>query len=231
MINTDQRETEKFNRLAQQWWDPQGPLRTLHDINPLRLKYVEQFLDLKDKTVLDVGCGAGIFSEALARRGARVTAIDTSPEVLAVAGQHAHDNGLSIDYRESTIETLAADRSAAYDVITCMELLEHVPDPASVIDACARLLTGDGHAFFSTINRTAKAWLQTILGAEYLLRLLPAGTHDYARFIRPSELACWCEKYNLSVDDIHGMGYVPLIHKTFLSGRPDVNYLLHARRY
>ena len=230
MHNTDHLETEKFNRLARQWWDPEGPMRVLHNINPLRQNYVERFLDINNKTVLDIGCGAGLFSEALARCGARVTAIDTASESIIVARQHARDAGLDIDYREATAEMLTDDFPSGFDVITCMELLEHVPEPASVIEACSRLLKSSGHAFFSTINRTAKAYFLAILGTEYLFRLLPAGTHDYARFIRPSELAGWCERYNLAVDDISGMGYLPLLDKSFYSGTPDVNYLMHARR-
>lgn len=229
MHNTDRHETEKFNRLARQWWDPEGPMGLLHHINPLRLEYVQRFLDVRGKSVLDIGCGAGLFSEALARQGARVTAIDAGSEAIRVARQHAHEAGLEIDYREATAEMLAELSPAGFDVVTCMELLEHVPDPASVTEACSRLLTSGGHAFFSTINRTAKSWLLTKLGAEYLLRLLPAGTHDYARFIRPSELADWCEKFQLSVDDIRGMGYLPLLHKPFYTATPAVNYLLHAR--
>jgi 2-polyprenyl-6-hydroxyphenyl methylase/3-demethylubiquinone-9 3-methyltransferase len=226
--NIDSSELNKFDALASVWWDADGPLRTLHDINEARLGYIRNHVRISGKALLDAGCGAGILTEALARNNAITCGIDISASAIEAAKQHAQNQQLDIDYHVSSPEEFALTHPHQFDVITCMELLEHVPDPSSVISACAKMLKPGGHAFFSTINRTAKAYLFAVLGAEYILKLLPAGTHDYARFIRPSELATWCQQYGFMVDDISGMSYSPLSRKATLSQSPDVNYLLHA---
>jgi 2-polyprenyl-6-hydroxyphenyl methylase/3-demethylubiquinone-9 3-methyltransferase len=227
--NIDNAEKNKFEALAKDWWDPDGPLKTLHDINVLRLDYIDRNTKLSGKTVVDVGCGAGVLTEAMARKNAMVTGMDISPSAIAVAKQHSHNQALSIDYHVSSPEEFAEKFARQFDVVTCMEMLEHVPDPASVVNACATMLKPGGHVFFSTINRTAKAYSFAVLGAEYILKVLPAGTHDYSRFIRPSELAAWCQQYGLTVQDISGMSYSPISRKAALRQSPDVNYLLHAR--
>ena len=226
--NIDEIEINKFDDLANEWWDPDGPLRTLHDINALRLGYIDQKVNLSGKTVVDVGCGAGILTESMAAKNALVTGIDISQSAIAAANDHSCNQVCKIDYCVSSPEEFAELHPQQFDVVTCMEMLEHVPDPASVVNACAKMLKPGGHAIFSTINRTAKAYLFAVLGAEYILKLLPAGTHDYARFIRPSELAVWCQQYGFTIDDISGMSYSPLNRKTSLSQTPDVNYLLYA---
>lgn len=228
--NYDPREIAKFEDLASRWWDPKGEFKPLHEINPLRLEYIDRRAGLAGKQVLDVGCGGGILSESMAARGARVTAIDMGEAPLAVARLHRHESGVEVDYLHSTAEALAADRPGQFDVVTCLEMLEHVPEPASVVRACAQLVKPGGHVFFSTINRNPKSYLFAIIGAEYLLQMLPKGTHDYARFIRPSELAAWCRPAELSVRELTGMSYNPLSKRYSLGPDVDVNYLVHCEK-
>jgi len=229
-INVDRTETAKFDRLASRWWDPDGESRPLHDLNPVRLGYIADRAVLKGARALDVGCGGGLLSEALARSGADVTAIDLAPGVLDVARLHLHESGLSVDYREIAVEALAAEMSGAFDVVTCLEMLEHVPDPASVIRACATLLKPGGKLFLSTLNRTPLAFGAAILGAEHLLRLLPRGTHHYAQFIKPSEIAADLRAAGLVLDDLRGIGYNPLTRRAWLTGSVAVNYLACASK-
>ena len=228
--NADPAELARFGALAQRWWDPDGPSRPLHDLNPVRLAWIRERAALTGARVLDVGCGGGLLSEALAREGAQVTAIDLAPEVLEVARLHLLESGLAVDYREIGAEQLAEQASAAYDVVTCMELLEHVPDPAALLAACARLLRPQGMLFVSTLNRTPKAWALAVLGAEYVLRLLPRGTHDYTRFIRPSELAAWLRAAGAGLQELAGLAYDPLQRRARLTDDVTVNYLACARR-
>lgn len=229
-VNVHPAETAKFDRLAARWWDPDGESRPLHDLNPVRLGYIAERAALNGARALDVGCGGGLLSEALARAGADVTAIDLAPAVLEVARLHLHESGLSVDYREISVESIAAERPAAFDVVTCMEMLEHVPDPASVIRACATLLKPGGKLFLSTLNRTPLAFGAAILGAEHVLRLLPRGTHHYAQFIKPSEIAGDLRAAGLVLDDVSGMGYNPLTRMAWLSGSVAVNYLACASK-
>jgi len=226
--NADPAELARFGRLAGDWWDPRGRLKTLHVINPVRLAFVEAAVPLRGKTALDIGCGGGLLSEAMATRGATVTGIDPGVDAIAAAKQHA--GTLPVDYRVCTVEEFAAGSDTRFDIITCMEALEHVPDPAALVAAAADLLTPGGSLFLSTINRSPRAWLAAVVGAEYLLNLLPRGTHDYARFIRPAELCAWLRAAGLTVVEIRGLGYLPLANRAFLTDRPDVNYLVHARR-
>src|SRR5512145_2616111 len=198
-MNVDQAELRKFGDLAARWWDPQGPMRPLHDINPVRLAWIERLAPLAGRRVLDVGCGGGVLAEAMAQRGAAVTGIDLAVKPLRVAQLHALESGAQVEYREASAESLAAEQPAAFDVVTCMEMLEHVPEPASIVAACARLVRPGGRVFFSTINRNAKAFLFAIVGAEHVLKLLPKGTHEYAKFVRPSELAQACRDAGLAV--------------------------------
>ncbi|MFI4970761.1 MAG: bifunctional 2-polyprenyl-6-hydroxyphenol methylase/3-demethylubiquinol 3-O-methyltransferase UbiG [Lysobacterales bacterium] len=229
-VNVNPAETAKFDRLAARWWDPDGESRPLHDLNPVRLGYIADRRALKGMHALDVGCGGGLLSEALARAGAEVTAIDLAPAVLDVARLHLHESGLSVDYREVSAETLAAEMPDVFDVVTCMEMLEHVPDPASVIRACASLLKPGGKLFLSTLNRTPFAFGAAILGAEHLLRLLPRGTHHYAQFLKPSEIASDLRKAGLVLEDLSGIAYNPLTRKAWLSGSVAVNYLACASK-
>jgi 2-polyprenyl-6-hydroxyphenyl methylase/3-demethylubiquinone-9 3-methyltransferase len=225
-INVDHSEVNKFEELASRWWDPHSEFKPLHEINPLRLGYIEKFISLKGKTVLDVGCGGGILSESMAACGAKVTGIDMGEAPLQVARLHLLESGLEVNYERIPVERLAQECPASYDLITCMEMLEHVPDPASVVQACAKLVKPGGHLFFSTINRNPKSYLFAILGAEYLLRLLPKGTHDYAKFIRPSELSGWLRTANLENLEITGLSYNPLTQHYRLSNDVDVNYMV-----
>jgi 2-polyprenyl-6-hydroxyphenyl methylase / 3-demethylubiquinone-9 3-methyltransferase len=226
--NVDRGETAKFDRLANRWWDPDGESRPLHDLNPVRLAYVAQRVNLRGARVLDVGCGGGLLSEALAAAGAEVTAIDLAPGVLDVARLHLHESGLQVDYREISAEALAEQMPGSFDAVTCMEMLEHVPDPGSVIDACARLLRPGGRWFASTLNRTPQAFALGIVGAEYLLRLLPRGTHHYRQFIRPSEMAAGLRAAGLELDDLRGLDYNPLTRRARLKTSVAVNYLVSA---
>jgi 2-polyprenyl-6-hydroxyphenyl methylase/3-demethylubiquinone-9 3-methyltransferase len=230
MSNVDPIELEKFSVLAHKWWDPNSEFRPLHEINPLRLDYINRIATLSGKTVLDVGCGGGILAESMAGSGATVTGIDLADKSLQVAKLHLLESGKQVEYRKIAVEALAAECPAHYDVVTCMEMLEHVPDPAAVIAACATLVKPNGHIFFSTLNRNPKSYLFAILGAEYVLNMLPRGTHEYAKFIKPSELAQWCRNAGLNVTDITGMSYSPL-HKIYSLGKDtDVNYLIACRR-
>ena len=233
-INADPLELAKFSELAHRWWDPSSEFKPLHQINPLRLDWIEGLLGptgVRDKTALDVGCGGGILAEAMARRGARaVLGIDLATKPLKVAQLHALEAGmLNVEYREVAAEALAAERPASFDVVTCMEMLEHVPDPSSVVRACAALVKPGGQVFFSTLNRNAKSFLFAIIGAEHVLKLLPKGTHEYAKFIRPSELAQWCRNAGLTLEHTRGMEYNPLTGRYWMSGNTSVNYLFGCR--
>ena len=225
MKNVDDLEIRKFEALASRWWDPNSEFKPLHDINPLRVNYISQHINLAEKRVLDIGCGGGILAEALAHHGATVTAIDKAEASLSVAKLHLLESQLDISYLDSTAEEFAEAQPAQFDVVTCLEMLEHVPDPSSVVAACQRLVKPGGLVFFSTINRNPKSYLFAIIGAEYLLNLLPRGTHDYARLIKPSELATWSRQAHLTLRDQIGMGYNPLTKKYFLQNSLDVNYL------
>jgi 2-polyprenyl-6-hydroxyphenyl methylase/3-demethylubiquinone-9 3-methyltransferase len=225
-VNVDQAELEKFSALAHRWWDPEGEFRPLHDINPLRLEWIARHAALEGASVLDVGCGGGILAEAMARRGAKVTGIDLSEKALKVAELHLHESKLDIRYEKSTVE----DYTGEFDIVTCMELLEHVPDPASMAAACARLVRPGGRVFFSTINRNPKSYLFAVVGAEYVLGLLPKGTHDYMRFIKPSELTRWTRAAGLRTEEIIGMTYNPITRRYRLGADCDVNYLVCCSR-
>ncbi|HEU5295440.1 MAG TPA: bifunctional 2-polyprenyl-6-hydroxyphenol methylase/3-demethylubiquinol 3-O-methyltransferase UbiG [Burkholderiaceae bacterium] len=226
-INADPQELSKFSELAHRWWDPHGEFKPLHAINPLRLDWIDRLAPLRGRRVLDVGCGGGILAEAMAQRGAQVTGIDLASKPLKVAKLHAMEAGVrGVEYREISAEELAQQMPGAFDTVTCMEMLEHVPQPDSVVRACATLARPGAHLFFSTINRNAKAFLYAIVGAEHVLRLLPKGTHEYARLIRPSELAHACRAADLEVIELRGMQYNPLTSRYWLSNDPSVNYLL-----
>ena len=229
--NVDSGEIAKFNALAERWWDPNSEFRPLHDINPLRLNYIDERLGLPGKKVIDIGCGGGLLSEGMARRGATVTGIDLGEAPLAVARLHAEKSGVEVEYLQVLAEEIAEQRAGEYDAVTCLEMLEHVPDPASVIRACAKLVKPGGQVFFSTINRNPKAFLFAIVGAEYVLRLLPRGTHEYAKLIRPSELAGWSRDAGLDVRDTTGMTYNPVTQVYKLNRDVSVNYLMHAVRH
>jgi 2-polyprenyl-6-hydroxyphenyl methylase/3-demethylubiquinone-9 3-methyltransferase len=230
MINVDPVEVEKFSQLAHRWWDATSEFKPLHDINPLRLDYIDRAVGLGGKSVLDVGCGGGILAESMAARGARVTGIDAGESPLKVAQLHLLESGLDVDYRLAAAEELAGEMPRAFDIVTCMEMLEHVPDPASTVTACSSLLRPGGRAFFATINRNPKAYLFAVIGAEYVLRLLPRGTHDYARFVKPSELAAMCRTAGLSLSGLTGMTYNPFTRTYALGPDVDVNYILHATK-
>ena len=229
MINVDPVELEKFSQLAHRWWDPTSEFRPLHEINPLRLDYIDRIAALRGKSVLDVGCGGGILAESMAERGARVTGIDLADKPLKVAQLHLHESGRQVDYRLVSAEALAGEVPHTFDIVTCMEVLEHVPDPAATVRACAALLKPGGLAFFATINRNPKSYLLAVIGAEYVLRLLPRGTHDYAKFIRPSELAAMCRASDLDVAGLIGMTYNPFSKTYALENDTGVNYILHCR--
>lgn len=230
-INTDSAEIAKFDALASRWWDPLGEFRPLHDMNPLRANYIDQRSPVAEKRLLDVGCGGGILTEAMAQRGAQVTGIDMAESPLAVARLHAVSSGVTVDYQQSTAEALADTSPGAFDIVTCLEMLEHVPDPASVIKACSQLVRPGGDVYFSTINRNPKAWALAVVGAEYVLRLLPKGTHEYAKFIKPSELASYARAAGLDIVHLTGITYNPLTRGFKLAeGDVSVNYLVHARK-
>lgn len=230
MSNADPLELEKFSQLAHKWWDPNSEFKPLHDINPLRLNYINERADINAKKVLDVGCGGGILSESMADLGAEVTGIDLSEKALQVAKLHLLESGKQVAYRKVAVEELAAEMPEQFDVVTCLEMLEHVPDPASVVTSCARLVKPGGWVFFSTINRNPKAYLFAVLGAEYVLNMLPKGTHEYAKFIQPAELAHYCREAGLDLDDLTGMSYNPLTKIYSLGRDTDVNYLIACRR-
>jgi len=229
-MNADPSELAKFSALAHRWWDPESEFKPLHQINPLRLDWIDRIAKLAGKSALDVGCGGGILAEAMARAGASVTGIDLSDKALKVAQLHLHESALAVDYEAVSAEDLAARSRGAYDVVTCMELLEHVPDPASTVRACAELARPGASVFFSTINRNPKSYLFAVIGAEYILKLLPKGTHDYMKFIKPSELAHHCRAAGLEVREIVGMSYNPLTKVYSLGANADVNYLVRCVR-
>ena len=228
--NRDDAELDKFSKQAKEWWDPKGPLWTLHKINPLRSSFIDSIVNVAEKKLLDVGCGAGLLSEAMAYRGADVTGLDLSSSVLAAARQHAQISNLSIEYVEKPVETFAAENAESYDVITCMEMLEHVPDPSSIVKSVAQTLKPGGYAFFSTLNRKPMAFLQAILGAEYIMGMVPKGTHTYEKFIQPSELAGWCRAQDLQLLKMKGLGYNPLTKNFSLNNKTDVNYMIAVQK-
>lgn len=227
-VNADSAELNKFSELAHKWWDKSSEFKPLHDINPLRLNYIDQAISLNAKTVLDVGCGGGILSESMAQKGAIVTGIDLGEKALKVAQLHSLESSISVDYRLIAVEQLAKEAPASFDVVTCLEMLEHVPDPASVVQACAQLVKPGGHVFFSTINRNPKAYLFAVIGAEYVLNMLPRGTHDYSKFIKPSELASWVRATDLSLHHQVGMSYNPITKHYWLDSDVSVNYMMHT---
>jgi len=230
MSNADPVEIEKFSQLAHKWWDPNSEFKPLHEINPLRLGYIDRIAALAGKTVLDVGCGGGILTESMAGLGATVSGIDLADRSLQVAKLHLLESGKQVEYRKVAVEDLAAEQPGQYDVVTCMEMLEHVPDPAAVVAACAKLAKPGGHVFFSTLNRNPKSYLFAVIGAEYILNLLPRGTHDFAKFIKPSELAQWCRDAGLDVSDVTGMSYNPLDKSYSLGRDSSVNYMVACRK-
>jgi 2-polyprenyl-6-hydroxyphenyl methylase/3-demethylubiquinone-9 3-methyltransferase len=228
--NVDVDEVAKFDALASRWWDADGEFRPLHEVNPLRLDWIRQHADLRDARVLDIGCGGGILTESMAKVGATVTGIDMAESPLSVAKLHQIESGVEVDYRLSTAESFAANHAGAFDVVTCLEMLEHVPSPSQIIASVHTLLRPGGHAFFSTINRNPKAFMLAIVGAEYILKMLPAGTHDYQKFIRPSELDDWARDAGLELKDSIGMHYNPVTREYSLGPGLDVNYLMHYHR-
>jgi 2-polyprenyl-6-hydroxyphenyl methylase/3-demethylubiquinone-9 3-methyltransferase len=228
--NYDPAELSKFGAAAPRWWDPDGEFRPLHDLNPARLDYIEARAGIAGKRVLDVGCGGGLLAEGMARRGAQVTGIDLAPEALEVARLHAMESGIGVEYRQIAVEALAEAEPGSFDLVTCLEMLEHVPDPSKVVAALARLVRPGGHVVCSTINRNAKAFALAIVGAEYLMRLLPMGTHRYARLIRPSELSRWARAAGLELAEVAGLEYDPFSRKARVSTDVSVNYLAHYRR-
>jgi 2-polyprenyl-6-hydroxyphenyl methylase/3-demethylubiquinone-9 3-methyltransferase len=228
--NADPKELDKFGEIAHRWWDPNSEFRPLHDINPARLAWIDRHAGLKGRRAIDVGCGGGLLSEGMAALGAQVTGIDLSEKALGVARLHLYESGQTVDYRLVSAEAMAEEIPAGFDLVTCLEMLEHVPDPASTVAACARLVKPGGQVFLSTLNRNAKAYLLAVLGAEYVLNLLPRGTHDYTRFLKPAELAQLCRNAGLEVLEITGLRYNPFTREGVTGGDTDVNYLLRARR-
>lgn len=229
-MNADPLELKKFSDIAHQWWDPTSEFRPLHEINPLRLEWINSRAPLAGKTVVDVGCGGGILAESMAKKGAKVTGIDLSEKALKVADLHSLESGVQVRYELIAAEALAAREPAQFDVVTCMEMLEHVPDPSAIVYACAQLVKPGGHVFFSTINRNPKSYLHAVLGAEYILRLLPKGTHDYAKFITPAELSQFARLAGLDVEALKGMGFNPLTKIYSLNSDTSVNYLVACRK-
>ena len=229
-VNVDQAEIAKFDALASRWWDPAGEFGALHEINPLRLDFIRQRATLSGSKTVDIGCGGGILAESMAKAGASVTGIDMAEGPLAVARLHQAESGTDVEYLHSTAEALAEERHGQFDVVTCLEMLEHVPSPQTVVAACAELVKPGGHIFFSTINRNPKSFMLAIVGAEYVLRLLPAGTHEYAKFIKPSELEAWARHADLDLEGSIGMHYNPVTREYSLGSSLDVNYLMHFRR-
>ena len=230
MLNAGPAELEKFGDLAHRWWDPNSEFKPLHDINPLRLDWIDSHVGLAGKRILDVGCGGGLLSEGMALRGADVTGIDLSDKPLAIAKLHLLESGQKVDYRKISVETLAAEMPDTFDAVTCLEMLEHVPNPSSVIASCARLVKPGGQIFFSTLNRNPKSYLFAVIGAEYVLKMLPKGTHDYAKFIRPSELARWSKMAQLEPAELIGMSYNPITKQYSLGKDTSVNYLMRVTR-
>jgi len=226
--NVSRAEIDKFGALANRWWDENGPQKPLHQLNPARLSYVSRQISLKGKKILDVGCGGGLLSEALAREGAEVVALDLSTELIEIAKLHLYESNVKVDYRLQSVESLAEEMAGQFDAITCMEMLEHVPDPSSILRACEKLLKPGGKLFASTLNRTPAAFAVAIVGAEYLAKLLPKGTHEYQKFIKPSELASWCRAEGFNVADISGLAYNPLSGKAWVNDSTDINYLMTA---
>jgi len=223
--NVNPAEIEKFSSMASHWWEPEGDFKTLHQINPLRLQLIDKTIGLKGKKILDVGCGGGILSESMASKGAIVTGIDLGEELIDVAELHSLDTGVNVDYQTISVEQLASQQAASFDSVTCMEMLEHVPDPIAIIEACATLVKPGGYVFLSTLNRNPKSYLLSIIGAEYVLGMLPKGTHDYASFIKPSELAAWCRQTDLNLIDSRGIEYNPLSKSFSMSQDISVNYI------
>ncbi|UCV14102.1 bifunctional 2-polyprenyl-6-hydroxyphenol methylase/3-demethylubiquinol 3-O-methyltransferase UbiG [Quatrionicoccus australiensis] len=230
MLNADPAELDKFGELAHRWWDPNSEFKPLHEINPLRLDWIDQNIGLAGKRVLDVGCGGGLLSEGMAARGAEVTGIDLSEKPLGVAKLHLLETGQKVDYRKIAVEQLAEEMPGAFDAVTCLEMLEHVPNPSSIVSACARLVKPGGQVFFSTLNRNPKSYLFAVIGAEYILNMLPKGTHDYAKFIKPSELSRWAKLAGLEPEELIGMSYNPLTQQYSLGRDSSVNYLLRSIR-
>lgn len=230
MSNFEAAELDKFSAIAHKWWDKNSEFKPLHDINPLRLQYIDQYVSLQGKRVLDVGCGGGILSESMAQKGAIVTGIDLGEKALNVAKLHSLESGINVDYQHIAVEALALAQPASFDVVTCLEMLEHVPDPASIIQACSALVKPNGHVFFSTIHRNPKAYLHAVIGAEYILRMLPRGTHDYSKFIKPSELAAWMRNSGLTLQSQIGLQYNPITQQYRLSSDVSVNYMVHAQK-
>lgn len=229
-MNADPAELQKFSDLAHRWWDPESEFKPLHQINPLRLDWIDSAAGLAGKRVVDIGCGGGILAESMAARGAQVTGVDLSEKALGVARLHLYESGQTVDYRHISAEDIARENPESFDVVTCMEMLEHVPDPASTIRACATLVKPGGHVFFSTLNRNLKSYIMAVVGAEYILKLLPKGTHEYAKFIKPSELARYVREAGLDVEDLTGMHYNPLSQVYSLGPNADVNYLMRTSK-
>ncbi|MBS0372527.1 MAG: bifunctional 2-polyprenyl-6-hydroxyphenol methylase/3-demethylubiquinol 3-O-methyltransferase UbiG [Proteobacteria bacterium] len=230
-MNADPAELQKFSDLAHRWWDPESEFKPLHQINPLRLDWIDTAAGLAGKRVVDIGCGGGILAESMAARGAQVTGVDLSEKALGVARLHLYESGQTVDYRLISAEEMARENPEGFDVVTCMEMLEHVPDPASTIRACATLVKPGGHVFFSTLNRNLKSYLMAVVGAEYILKLLPKGTHEYAKFIKPSELARYVREAGLDLEDLTGMHYNPLSQVYSLGPNTDVNYLMRTSKH